>query len=256
MVSATQEVAKSHLILISLHSDPADVQCCVNINCNTATGSGICRHTNQGCPAGTFDPGNHCPGDQTIQCCVASSSTSGEPHAAETPVDTCATPKPNTCSFYPNCLEAHEHCGPDGYAIGYGLKYCNLFTNAKSKMSSSGQEWVTNTMLCLQNALVPYGTGQQTLSCPALKTFAFDTHPNCYVNSGVCLLPPSDWEIIVGTVSLSELFGSLDALKATMQTVEGCAKMYAWLIEQGIIVVLKKAEDEAKSIWHDITSWF
>ena len=124
-------------------------------------------------------------------------------------------------------------------------------------MSAAGKAWVTNTMLCLQGALVPFGTaGTESTTCPNLKTFAFGTHPSCYVQSGVCKLPPSDWVVIVGTVSLKELFGSLDALKATFKTAKGCAEFYAWLIKQGIITVVDDVVDAAKDVWDKVTSWF
>lgn len=110
-------------------------------------------------------------------------------------------------------------------------------------------------MLCLQTFLVPYAT-KETVSCGDLKDDAFGSHPDCYVNSGVCKLPPSDWEKIIETVSLKDLFGSVDALKAILETAEGCAEFYAWLIEQGVITVVHEVEDEAKDIWHKVTSWF
>ena len=46
-----------------------------------------------------------------------------------TPLATCPDPAaiaalPEDCSFYTDCLEAKFDCGPDGYPIGYGDKYC------------------------------------------------------------------------------------------------------------------------------------
>jgi hypothetical protein len=170
--------------------------------------------------------------------------------------DSCSDPAPNTCTFYPNCLESKYHCGRTGYPIGYGLHYCTLFTAAAKSMSSRGKTWVTDTMLCLQRALVPFATGAQSTTCPALKNYAFGTHPDCYVKSGVCLLPPSDWLIIVKTVSLKELFNSWDALKATLDTVKDCGAFYAWLLKQGIIKVVDGVVDWAESLWDIITGWF
>ena len=31
------------------------------------------------------------------------------------------------CSFYPQCVESRFPCGSNGYALGYGNKYCNIF---------------------------------------------------------------------------------------------------------------------------------
>src|SRR5438045_31012 len=88
------------------HTDPADVQCCVAIRCGQSN-NGICRHTNQGCPNGQFI-NNQCPGDNSIKCCMPSASA----------INPSSEPQPNTCSFYPNCLEAHAKCGPSGYPLG------------------------------------------------------------------------------------------------------------------------------------------
>ncbi|RJE22488.1 hypothetical protein PHISCL_05174 [Aspergillus sclerotialis] len=172
----------------------------------------------------------------------------------------CTNPAPNSCSFYPYCLEGRYHCGSEGYPIGYGLHYCNAFTAAKSQLSPEGQAWVTKTMLCLQRALVPYATGQKSTSCDGLREYAFGTHPDCYVNSGVCSLSFSDWKVIVDTVSFTELFSSWEALKATMQTAGGCTEFYTWLIQNKVVGVVEDTgeaiEDAGEAAWDWVTSWF
>lgn len=172
----------------------------------------------------------------------------------------CTDPAPNSCSFYPHCLEERYSCESDGYPIGYGLHYCNAFTGAKSQMSSEGQAWVTNTMLCLQRALVPYAKGQKSTSCDKLKEYAFGTHPECYVNSGVCSLPLDDWSVIVNTVSFTELFSSWDAFKATLQTAGGCTEFYTWLIKNKVVNVVEDTGeaigDAGEAAWDWATSWF
>lgn len=159
--------------------------------------------------------------------------------------DACSNPQPNTCTFYSDCLEAAIGCGDQGYPIRYGLRYCTLFADVAGGMSPAGQQWITDTMLCLQNALVPYATGEQQATCDEVKKYAFGTHPDCYVDSGLCTLPPSDWAIIVDTVSLRELFGSWDVLKAALQTAGQCGKLYAWLIAHEIFHVV---EDTGETI--------
>jgi hypothetical protein len=172
------------------------------------------------------------------------------------PRDACSAPVPNTCTFYTDCLEKHAKCGPQGYPVNYGKGYCDKFTAAKPKMSSAGKSWVTNTMLCLQQKLVPYGTGAKKLSCSALKDFAFDTHPGCYIKGGVCKLPPSDWAVIFKTVGFAELFGSWDSIEQTIRTMDGCVDFYKWLIKQGIGKAVEKVKDTAKSVWDKVTGWF
>ena len=142
----------------------------------------------------------------------------------------CSDPKPDSCSFYPDCIRAYLHCGPSGYPIGYGLTYCEKFSAVRGQMSAAGQLWVTNTMLCLQRDLVVYGDGSQTTTCDALKLYAFATHADCYVKSGLCTLSPTGWLKIIETVSFKELFSSVDALMATLQTIKGCIGFYLWLV--------------------------
>lgn len=233
---------------------PGDIdnQCCIETACSAPYTSGVCQNNNK--PCGKAYVSNHCPGGRDIQCCPARDGGSSKPDPKPAPPKICQNPRRDTCDFYPNCLETKYRCGPSGYPIGYGLKYCRAFTAAKSRLSDRGDEWVSDTMLCLQRALAPLAT-TQTTTCPVLKSRAIATHPDCYIKSGVCVLGPADWTIIVDTVDLKDLFGSLDQLKAVLQTVGGCAEFYAWLIKQGIIKVLDEAKEVAKDIWDKVTFW-
>jgi len=51
----------------------------------------------------------------------------------------CSNPVRGQCSFYEDCLEARYHCGPDGYPLGYGKKYCNKFIATIDKFSPEAQ---------------------------------------------------------------------------------------------------------------------
>jgi hypothetical protein len=140
----------------------------------------------------------------------------------------CSTCKPSgdTCSFY-NCVESRYSCGPEGYPLGYGLKYCNGFQENLSSFSSKGVAWVKATRLCLQQSLVKSNCAS---SCDSLKSVAFDSHASCYVDSGVCTLSPSDWLAIEKTVGFTTLFGSWDALKEVIETASGCVGLWTWLL--------------------------
>jgi hypothetical protein len=73
-------------------------------------------------------------------------------------------------------------------------------------------------MLCLQRALVPEATGaaNAVIGCDALWTLAISTHAMCYVDSGLCILPPSDWVVIDKTVTIPVLFENTDARQSTL----------------------------------------
>ena len=136
----------------------------------------------------------------------------------------CSDPPYGHCSFYADCLEARYHCGPDGYPIGYGLKYSEKFKVEHSKLSTQGQAWMMNTMKCLQDTLIPEGTGgvDAVKTCNELRDKAFDSHARCYLENGLCALSPSDWLAVVDIVSLKMMFSGWEALKETLEAADGC----------------------------------
>ena len=93
---------------------------------------------------------------------------------------------PSDCSFYTDCLEATYECGSSGYPIGYGLKYCNSFLNNRASFSPAGQNWINGTLTCLKKALVPAVKDSQGITCNDVKTTAFDSHVDCYIDNGFC----------------------------------------------------------------------
>jgi hypothetical protein len=88
---------------------------------------------------------------------------------------------------------------------------------------------MSNTMLCLQSALIPEATGGPgaVTGCDALRDKAFGTHAKCYVASGLCTLPVRDWGVIVKTIGIGNLVSSGDAVKATLAAAGDCLGIYA-----------------------------
>jgi hypothetical protein len=119
-----------------------------------------------------------------------------------------------------NCsMEAETECGLDGYALGYGFKYCTMFVNSINSFTSKGQTWVYSTMNCLQKALVsPLQSCEK--NCETLKNLAFSSHPSCYVNNGVCDLPPLDWVTLLTIVGKDLL--TYDGLVQALNTGPQC----------------------------------
>lgn len=90
-------------------------------------------------------------------------------------------------------------------------------------------------MLCLQRKLVPQATGLTNITtCTELENYAFSTHPQCYVDSGFCSLPPTDWGAVIEIISLHTLFKSLNSLATTAETAGECAEFYIWVVENEI----------------------
>jgi hypothetical protein len=130
------------------------------------------------------------------------------------------------CDFY-SCLDAEHNCGPDGYPLGYGLKYCQAFIDDAYKFSSEGQIWLANVRPCLQQALVPDDNCQT--SCSQIESDAFGSHAACYVDNGLCELPPSDWIALAEVVGLPTLQLIGPELINLLQVTEGCFAAWSYL---------------------------
>lgn len=95
----------------------------------------------------------------------------------------------NDCSFYSDFLEAKFNCGPKGYPIGYGYKYCNRFLQKNDIFTNSAQRWVSGTLLCLKQQLLESLTNYNELdknSCSLIQKEAFNSHAICYIQNGFC----------------------------------------------------------------------
>jgi hypothetical protein len=98
------------------------------------------------------------------------------------------------CSFYERCAEAHFQCGPSGYALGYGGKYCKTFQANAEKFSPQGQKWISSVMTCLQEKILPLVESNTEMTCNKFRDFAYGTHAGCYTlpSNSICRLP-QDW---------------------------------------------------------------
>jgi outer membrane protein OmpA-like peptidoglycan-associated protein len=109
-----------------------------------------------------------------------------------------------SCEFY-RCRQrrAPSSFPPTGYYLGYGLKYCERFsTRTRPRLSHAGQRWVDMTLYCLQawiHSHLRYDTDPDTV-----KASAFRSHPDCYVQSGLCFLSPADWLEIWNTIDSAD----------------------------------------------------
>lgn len=82
-------------------------------------------------------------------------------------------------------------------------------------------------MLCLQSALQKFGQGT-SITCDALKDYAFGTHADCYIQNGICDLGAADWEVIVNTVGFSNMWSSLNAAGQSLSAIGQCANLFFW----------------------------
>lgn len=125
----------------------------------------------------------------------------------------------DNCYFYSKCLEAKNPCGPEGYPLGFGLKYCQIFN--KIELTVKGGKWFTDTMGCLQDVLVPFA--ENKTPCDTIKKEAFKSHVKCYLVSGFCDLPFSDQAKIAAT-NLCDTVSSMAAVEHAATTLMKCLK--------------------------------
>lgn len=122
-------------------------------------------------------------------------------------------------TFY-RCAEQTLRCGPDGYLIGYGARYAERFyRRTRPWMSPAGQRWLDTTLVCLQATLRE--RIDASTSCDDVRTRAFDSHPECYVEAGFCALPLSDWFAVAVSIDGRDWL-SADAQRQVTATARAC----------------------------------
>ena len=142
----------------------------------------------------------------------------GDPIAA-CPVPAAGAIAGHEADFYV-CAEETAECGPDGYLVGYGAKYAErFFRYTRPWMSRAGKQWIDDVLVCLQETLRDRIDAET--SCPDIRTIAFDSHPDCYVEAGFCRLPWSDWLAVVATVDGADWL-SRDAQRQVVVTARTC----------------------------------
>ncbi len=63
----------------------------------------------------------------------------------------------DNCVAY-QCYESQMNCGPDGYLINYGYKYCNRFESDRYRLlfTTEGKDWIICVRECLIRFLENY----------------------------------------------------------------------------------------------------
>lgn len=145
-------------------------------------------------------------------------------------IQSCAISSTN-CNFY-QCLENNVKCGTKGYPLGYGYKYCTKFGQNNYK-TDSARRWTNDVRQCLQSQLTRFTSGKQ--SCSVIETSAFNSHPYCYTNNGIChlvkeCLNPFNWggycsdvATIVRTVDVGDLM-TQKSIKQMKDTLIECTR--------------------------------
>lgn len=144
----------------------------------------------------------------------------------------CFNPNPVGCDFYDQCLDKKITCGPNGYAISYGKRYCEILSTintpnspAKGELSPAGIKWRDAVRTCLQLQLFPILTSDWEISCKGVRAFAFNTHPTCYVLPGnsFCELPKKDWLVFFSAFKNPEV--NREAFEQMLKLAINCISM-------------------------------
>lgn len=102
-----------------------------------------------------------------------------------------ATPSKSNdeCKFYVDTDKKIRCPGDSNYLLSYGYKYCSRFSELGSHKASSKElnTWISKTRICLQE-MITENEKRHENRCDQLKEFAFDVHPICYKQYGVCSL--------------------------------------------------------------------
>jgi hypothetical protein len=113
---------------------------------------------------------------------------------------------------YDDFVRRNPGMTPPSYYLEYGQKYCDRFQSLGPKdLTPEGLKWRDKTLKALQDAIEtrrmedPVGFAQLERDPEAFKKFAYDSHPDAYVDSGLYKLPVQDLIKIGTTPDLKDL---------------------------------------------------
>ncbi|MCK6595615.1 MAG: hypothetical protein L6Q33_10470 [Bacteriovoracaceae bacterium] len=94
-----------------------------------------------------------------------------------------------TCQYYA-CKEQELGCGPKGYLLNYGQRFCRKFYDElEMKLTATGSMWIQEAATCLQEKIE---FESHTQDCKKMRKFAYSSHSNCYSKANFCQLPLED----------------------------------------------------------------
>ena len=152
---------------------------------------------------------------------------------------------------------------PD-YYMNYGNKYCKAFSEkTRPSLTTQGKTWLDKTLVALQEAKEKKlkADPKIEMDSPKFRKYAFDSHPDCYLKSGLLKLPVDDLVKIGFTPEFKEFFNletwvqiieiikkfkpsdAVEIAKSTMNRV--------WDKTKGEFVSSKKTVAKALTNWYE-----
>ena len=90
----------------------------------------------------------------------------------------------HSCDYY-LCKEEQFRCGKNGYPLKFGYPNCKKYVHAHKDFKQRAQLFLSTVRICLQEEL----ESAKAKNCKALNRVSYDSHVQCYVESGFCELP-------------------------------------------------------------------
>lgn len=182
------------------------------------------------------------------------------------------------CSFYRDCLDDALSCESSNhpYALSYGEKFCKAFSALSSQLSPVAQQWVRDTMACLQESLILWhgeiapngafyvinslGENAQTVAnCESIRAVEFQSHAGCYLGDASRIRNVTHASIC--NLDVADLLHILDLAKGDVWNYDGLSQMFTvgercvitWTIPEG-----PARDDDAKAhleFWQSWVQW-
>jgi hypothetical protein len=184
------------------------------------------------------------------------------PDSSLTNLDRCSA-LVGSCEYY-SCIEEERlSCGPSGYPIGYGKKYCEKLSALEFKPAllevnqkvfpADGNLWRDEVRSCLQEEMESYFQSSE-LSCEGLKEFAFDSHPRCYTQSiSFCELTPESVLKVGLTITPQDLVTE-ESLRQVQETAVICGQQIAQRIKEEPSLLVRLQLRKYRLVWTSIAA--
>ncbi|KAH7707281.1 Protein W01A8.8 [Aphelenchoides avenae] len=126
------------------------------------------------------------------------------------------------CNEY-KCLDDEKHCGPEGYPLGFGYKYCRRFKEPTvyNLYDAKGKQFIDCTRQCLIGLVEQYDEQEPNATCDSLKSYAWKTHEKCYLVCDFCDICRTNKKALYKTYDFKDFF-SVEALKQVVEVMWKC----------------------------------
>ncbi|KAI6229959.1 Stanniocalcin family protein [Aphelenchoides fujianensis] len=124
------------------------------------------------------------------------------------------------CNEY-RTFEHERQCGPKGYFLAYGERYCNKFLDSVSSFDEDGRKFIRCTATCLVDSMRSYLDQHSSGTCAAIEHDAYRQHVKCYLKCGFCGACKANRRALLSVYKASDFF-SFDAMRTVLSVLRKC----------------------------------